>query len=120
TSWMLGPVLARVFKRAQGFCKGRKLRHERLEDLPPHLLRDGVRPGELLVVNLVAPLFELRDDVVSGPLHRQDGVLRAVGEVDLRLPFAARWAHEARREGEDVREEIAIGEADGERVGGAI
>src|SRR5437867_12798570 len=53
-------------------------------------------------------------------VDRQDVVLRPMGEKKTRASSARKRDDKSRRESQDMREEVAIGEAEGDGVSGGI
>src|ERR671917_2965267 len=72
---------------------------------------------ELPVANLVACVIELRDDPSTATLDREHPIVRPVGDEDGWLTPAARRRHEPRRERDQVREDVPVGQSEGEAVG---
>src|SRR5215212_5935742 len=75
---------------------------------------------ELPVSHVVAGAPEPGDDPAAAPLDRQHAVARAVGDEEARGAHLPRRRHKARREGQDVGEEVAVADPQGERVGGPV
>src|SRR5215207_10344188 len=75
---------------------------------------------ELPVANPVTCAIELRDDPSATALDREHPVTRPMGDEDGRLAPALCRCHEPRREGDQVREEVPVGQAEREGVGGPV
>jgi hypothetical protein len=76
--------------------------------------------GELPVSERVPIVAECTDDPTATPVDRQHPVRRAVGDEDAGAAVPEQWRHEPGGEGEHRAEEIAIGQAQGKGVGGAV
>src|SRR4051794_28152676 len=80
----------------------------------------GVRAVELIVVHIVAALAEQRDDLPAAFIDRQGGIGGAVRDVNTRLALPLLRHEDARREGDEMGEEIAVREAERERFRRAV
>lgn len=93
------------------------------EPLDPHacdLRRGAVRAVELFVGDIVSGAVELGNEEAATVIDRKDLVLAAVGDKDAGIAFLTGRSDEAGGEGEDVGEEVAVGDANREGVRGAV
>src|SRR3954449_12989299 len=72
---------------------------------------------ELPVADTVTCVVELRDYPSAAALDREHPVARPVGDEDGRLAPVVRWRHDPWREGDQVREEVPVGQAKRESIG---
>jgi hypothetical protein len=72
---------------------------------------------ELAVIHVVARLAQGRHEAAAARIDRQHAVRHPVRDEDLRRPVGLDRGREARREGEDVAEQLAVRDPDRERVG---
>src|SRR5688572_31218392 len=79
-----------------------------------------MRAVELAIGYLVTRLFERRNEPPAGRGNRQDLVLLAMRDEDPRPAVRLACGDEARRKGQDVREQIAVVETERQRVGRAV
>src|SRR5215218_6758546 len=70
--------------------------------------RDHVAALELAVAYLVSGAFESGDDPAAAGVDREPPVLGPVRDEDTRRASLAGRSQESRREGEHVREEVAV------------
>lgn len=81
--------------------------------------RHDVRAGKLVIDDVIAAVTQKWDETLAAS-HRQDAIVSTVGDEDARAFFLRSECHEARRECYGVAEEVAVGEAEGQRVGRTI
>src|SRR3954454_18231776 len=94
-------------------------------DDPPRALEgvavgDEVPSGELVVGEVVAVGAQGGDEAPTGAVDRQHLVLYAVGDEEGGAALAALGGLEPRGEGHHLREEVAVGEPEGQSVRGAV
>src|SRR5215207_8222663 len=87
---------------------------------PPDRGRDHVAAFELAVAYLVAGALQPGDDPAAAAVDREPPVPGAVRDEDARRARLAGRCKEPRREGEHVREEVAVGQPEREGVGGSV
>lgn len=80
---------------------------------------DGVAAVELLVLHIEVGAAQGRDGKAAAAGNRQHGVTVAMRDEDARRADAGSRRDETRRVRDDVAEEVAIGQAERERVRGA-
>lgn len=97
-----------------------RLRQEEVQRLTSNPRRDGGWAIEFAVADIVAGALRLRDDPAAALLHREDLIAGAVRDEEARAVPPRGRRHASRREGEDVTEQVAVGDPDRERVGGAV
>ena len=75
---------------------------------------------ELVVADLVARLAQLRDDAPAGAVDGQHRVVGPVRDIELRPAVGCGRCGEAGRVGENALEQVAVDQAQRQRVGGAV
>ena len=75
---------------------------------------------ELSIAHLVAGLAQFGHEPAATGMDRQHAVARAVGEEQAGATAAPCRRRKPGREGENVREQVAVGQAEGERVGSPV
>jgi hypothetical protein len=79
-----------------------------------------VRAGELVVGDVVAGALERRDQPAAAPVDGQHAVRRTVRDVDARRALLHDRRHEAGRVRQYGVEQVAVADADGQRVRRAV
>src|SRR5215204_1187247 len=97
--------------RRGAYIRPTSIRVEPMQRLAGDGFGHSVGAIELPVAYLVTCVIELRDDPSTAALDREHPVARSVRDEDGRLAAAARRRHEPRREGDQVREEVPVGQA---------
>src|SRR5918997_1022840 len=82
--------------------------------------RNHVAAFELAVAYLVSGAFEPGEDPAAAGVDWEPPVPGAVRDEDSRRALLARRRQKPRREGEHVREKVAVGQSEREGVGGPI
>ena len=84
------------------------------------LWRNSMAPVVLAIGDVVAEALQPRDEAPAGVVDRHHVVVRAVRDEDARLATGIHRRHDPRREGEDLREQVACADAERQRVRRAV
>src|SRR5437764_1293681 len=111
---------AKVYGFGKLFTTSAASPRQPLKGLPRDIGRNRVLTIEFAEVDGETRAAKIASDLPAGAIDRQDWILRAVREKEARLSDARQRDQKAGGEGENVREEIAVRDAERNCKGSAV